>query len=142
MIKSLHYSYCLSILSKINTKHYKFFTRNIIEIEEKTNNKLVTFVLLTCWPYTIQGTYWLSKKKKKIQGTHRMSPLHHMAWLNKTVYIFVFTSILEKKFCTSIHTLKFCHILFYHSKKLLFSVISYNFTILSAFQHLFYITTL
>ena len=48
MIKSLHDTYCLSILSKINTKHYKFFTRNIIEIEEKTNNKLVTFVLLTC----------------------------------------------------------------------------------------------
>ena len=85
MIKSLHYSYCLSILSKINTKHYKFFTRNIIEIEEKTNNKIVIFVLMTCWPYTIQGTYC-------------MSPLHHMAWLNKTSYIFVFTSILETIF--------------------------------------------
>ena len=48
MIKSLHYSYCLSILTKINTKHYKFFTRRIIEIVEKTNNKLVIFVLMTC----------------------------------------------------------------------------------------------
>ena len=122
MIKSLHYSYCLSILSKINTKHYKFFTRNIIEIEEKTNNKLVTFVLLTCWPYTIQGTYWFSKKKKKKnQGTYRMSPLHHMAWLNKTVYIFVFTSIIEKNFALAFTSQNFVVLYFIIPKSYFFN---------------------
>lgn len=41
MIKLLHYSYFLSILS-IEIEHYKyqFFIRNIIEILEETKNKM------------------------------------------------------------------------------------------------------